>query len=268
LDSNEVENEFRDLIGSQKGVQKIRYTEIAVDQLLLFRDKLKSTGITSGVIKDFGTQFLGEPISRFFSHVQDTVSSIAEKQGKKLKPLQFLSSNIRIAPEPYQELFSSFIHAIRNSVDHGIEMPEERVKVGKPAEGTLSFRFSILESNGHWLKIQLADDGGGIDAAKLRKKLVEKGFPKAEGESDQTVIQHVFDAGLSTKEEVTELSGRGVGMDAILTASRNLGGTAKVYTKRGMGTVLSVIVPYIEPSEIRLNVRKRSKQEGNPPLAA
>ena len=127
-----------------------------------------------------------------------------------------------------------------HSVDHGIETPEERTKIGKSEFGQIIVEFSTDTKS---LFINISDDGQGIDPGKIRKKLVEKGF-NSDAESDQKVIQHVFDSQLSTKEQVTELSGRGVGMDAILIAAKKLNGNAKVESTIGKGMTLKIEVPY------------------------
>jgi two-component system chemotaxis sensor kinase CheA len=160
-------------------------------------------------------------------------------------PLAFHQTDIPVLPEIYSQLFSTFIHAYRNAVDHGIESPGHRQEIGKPAEGRIETFFAIETDTGgkSWLQIEVNDDGGGIDPEKIRAKLTAQGKDVSQ-ETDLQVIQHIFDSQFSTKEVVTETSGRGVGMDAILYAAKALGGTAWVNSTKGIGTSLKIRVPY------------------------
>jgi two-component system chemotaxis sensor kinase CheA len=138
------------------------------------------------------------------------------------------------------------VHAFRNAVDHGIEFPAAREESGKNPEGLISVSFAKIDQNGSpWLEIKIQDDGGGIDPAKIRERLSAKGMDVSQ-EDDEQIIQHVFDSQFSTKTVVTETSGRGVGMDAILHSAQKLGGKAFVTSQIGKGTCLSVQVPYLQ----------------------
>lgn len=189
----------------------------------------------------FEENFLYEPIASSFEHLSETLFAVAESIGKKVLPLTFDGGDLRVAKEPYRVLFESFIHAFRNSIDHGIETPEERLAAGKPEAGAIRLMFKRMDDR---LGIMIRDDGRGISAERLRAKLTEKGVDVSQ-ETDEQVIQHVFDASFSTRDEVTELSGRGVGMDAIAAAVKALGGSYRVRTTMGKETRVEISVPWL-----------------------
>ncbi|MNL22458.1 Chemotaxis protein CheA [compost metagenome] len=160
--------------------------------------------------------------------------------------MEFENTGIPVLSEIYSSLFGSFVHAFRNAVDHGIETPNERVKNGKPEAGHIKVSFSLIKDHGHQnLRIVVKDDGAGVDPEKIRARLAQKNIDTSR-ESDSQVIQHLFDSQFSTKEQVTETSGRGVGMDAIKIAAEELDGHAWVESEKGKGTSLFVEVPYYQ----------------------
>ncbi|MEZ0392049.1 MAG: ATP-binding protein [Pseudobdellovibrionaceae bacterium] len=233
-----VENEK--ILGSPEKMKE-RWVELPAKILHQFQSQLPAT-----LQESFLETFLMEPISEFFHQYNDVALSVAEREMKQLHPLVFHNSSLPVLPEPYSQLFSTFIHAYRNAVDHGIESPDQREKAGKSWEGKIETFFSLkTETTGAWLEIEVKDDGGGVDPAKIRSRLQSKGMDVS-NETDEQVIQHLFDSQFSTKEVVTETSGRGVGMDAILHAAKSIGGTAWVESKLGQGTSLKVRVPYIK----------------------
>jgi len=134
-------------------------------------------------------------------------------------------------------------HIIRNSCDHGIEMPDERRAAGKPAEGTL--RLSASQESGSII-ILIEDDGAGIDASRVKNKAVSMGVisdEQAEAMTDKAALQLIFNAGLSTAEKVSNLSGRGVGMDVVRTEIEKVGGTVDISSEPGKGTTLRIRIP-------------------------
>jgi len=134
-------------------------------------------------------------------------------------------------------------HIIRNSCDHGIEMPNDRRKVGKPAEGTL--RLSASQESG-FIVILIEDDGAGIDAERVKNKAVSMGVltpEQGENISDKAALQLIFHAGLSTAEKVSNLSGRGVGMDVVRTEIERVGGNVDISSEPGKGTTLRIRIP-------------------------
>ena len=142
-----------------------------------------------------------------------------------------------------ERLEEPLLHLLRNAVDHGIEDPETRKRLGKPAEATVRVVASVA---GQRLHLQVSDDGAGIDQAAVRRRAVEMNLldvAQAEAAPDAQVIRSIFAAGLSTRGQVTELSGRGIGLNVVLDAVEGLGGTVDVTTQVGQGTTFDIYVP-------------------------
>ncbi|MBE3132950.1 MAG: chemotaxis protein CheW, partial [Acidobacteria bacterium] len=140
-----------------------------------------------------------------------------------------------------EALSDPLTHIIRNSIDHGIESPDERVRQGKPARGRVS--IDARQQGGN-IVIELADDGRGIDTARIREKAVADGMPAAATMGESALLELVFLPGFSTREAVTDLSGRGVGMDVVATRVRGeLKGDVALTTEKGRGTRVTLLLP-------------------------
>ncbi|MGZ5278892.1 MAG: ATP-binding protein [Pseudobdellovibrionaceae bacterium] len=240
--------ENEQILGSKDKLTQ-RWIELPAAKLANFQSRLPLP-----LHDEFVSEFLMEPIGEFFKQYNDMAQSVAEREMKSLLPLSFHQSDIPVLPELYSQLFSTFIHAYRNAVDHGIENPSKRQELGKQAEGKIETFFSVeTVKNKSVLQIEIRDDGGGIDPERIRTKLTALGKDVSK-ESDHQIIQHIFDSQFSTKEVVTETSGRGVGMDAILFAAKALGGTAWVDSKTGEGTSLKIQVPYQRTGSSQIKV--------------
>ena len=244
----------KELLGSSWDGDE-RYREVPMARLTKFFSRISSVPGADALGQEFLDEFVAEPIQNFFNHFDTVIQPIAERLGKKIHPISFGGGDIRIVADPYTELFSSLVHAFRNSVDHGFERPEERERAGKGPIGTVRVGFSRRDVSGsQWLQIAIEDDGRGIDPEAIRSALRSRGRADlADSESDAAVIQHVFDSGLSTRDAVTDLSGRGIGMDAIKHAATKLGGRAEVRSTLGKGTSLTIMVP-----ETRLLPREKA----------
>jgi two-component system chemotaxis sensor kinase CheA len=167
----------------------------------------------------------------------DYARMLAARLGKPEIEIQILDHGVRLANDQYAGLWSAFVHAIRNMVDHGIEMPDRRTAAGKPPTGTLVLETSIRD-NEFWLEI--TDDGPGIDWERVADKARALGLPVSTAEQ---VEEALFASGVSTAAEVSELSGRGVGMDALRCACRDFGGRVQVRSLPGAGTRISCVLP-------------------------
>jgi two-component system chemotaxis sensor kinase CheA len=231
------------ILGSREKL-KSRWVEIPAEVLQSYSHRLPPE-----LKYDFAENFLMEPVKNFFEQYNEVIVSVAEREGKNVQPLKFSGETLKVLPEIYSPLFSTCIHAFRNAVDHGIETPAEREAKGKPPVGTIQVSFVQIDlPQGKHLRIKIQDDGGGIAPEKIRERLTAKGIDVSQ-ETDEDLIQHVFDSAFSTKDVVTETSGRGVGMDAIAHAAKKLGGRAWVSSLAGEGTILWIEVPYLtEPA--------------------
>lgn len=165
------------------------------------------------------------------------VKQVAERQGKEVGPIEVLGgADIWIDPQPYQAFFHSLGHIFRNTVIHGVETPEVRWSAQKNDHGKITCRVE-LERNA--IKLSIADDGAGIDLDALRDRAVAAGIHAADEAgalSDEEIASLIFRDNMSTRNTVTDLSGRGVGLAAVLSETRKLGGEVVVRTAAGQGT--------------------------------
>jgi two-component system chemotaxis sensor kinase CheA len=182
------------------------------------------------------------PVKTIFSKFPRMLRDLAKNSGKKID-LQVVGEDTEIDKSIIEELGDPMIHLIRNSADHGIEMPDVRVKSGKSEVGTVILR---ARHEGDSVVVEIEDDGKGIDPAVIRSKAVEKGLmnqDKADAMSDEEVIELIFAPGFSTAAKVTDISGRGVGMDVVRSNVRKLNGRVGVRSTVGKGSVFTIKLP-------------------------
>lgn len=171
-------------------------------------------------------------------------NEIAAEQRKQVQVV-YEGEDLLLSPEMLNYLEQCFIHLFRNCVDHGLEPQEDRIQNGKKPEGTIKV---IGEQSGSKLKIALSDDGKGIESEVIAKKLVEKGLvteSELEKLTEKEIIHYIFHPGFSTKDQQSEVSGRGVGMDVVKSTIEHLGGSIEVRTKVGQGTTFLIEVPEV-----------------------
>ncbi len=182
------------------------------------------------------------PVKTVFSKFPRMVRDLSKASGKKIE-LQMTGEETEIDKSIIEELGDPMIHLIRNSADHGIELPEVRVKAGKPEHGTVILR---ARHEGDSVVVEIEDDGKGIDPAIIRAKAVEKGLvtqDRAEAMPDDEVVELIFAPGFSTAAKVTDISGRGVGMDVVRSNVRKLNGRVGVRSTVGQGSVFTIRLP-------------------------
>lgn len=182
------------------------------------------------------------PIRTLFAKFPGTVRNLARHFEKKVE-LIIQGEETEIDRNIVDEIEEPLIHLIRNAIDHGIERAEERVAMGKPPEGKIFLRAYYEGEN---VVIEVEDDGKGIDAEVIRKKAIEKGFisyEQAMTMSEKDIINLIFLPGFSSKDKVTELSGRGVGMDVVKAKVVELKGTIDINTEVGRGTKVTIKLP-------------------------
>jgi len=180
------------------------------------------------------------PLRHVFERFPRLVRDLARQQGKQVE-LVLQGEDTRVDKAVIDEIGEPLVHLIRNAVDHGIEMPAARAARGKPPTGTLLLA-AAQESN--QVVITLVDDGAGIDAAAVRRKAVERGLlaPTATLD-DRDVIQLIFTEGFSTARTVTDVSGRGVGLDVVVQSMERLNGLIEAQTIPGAGTKFTLQLP-------------------------
>ncbi|MDE0724754.1 MAG: chemotaxis protein CheA [Alphaproteobacteria bacterium] len=180
------------------------------------------------------------PVDFAFSRFPRMVRDTANKLGKKVN-LVTDGGNTELDKTVIEKISDPLTHLVRNSVDHGIESPEERAAAGKPEEGTVT--LSAFYKGGS-VMITITDDGKGLDKDKIIAKAIENGvITSAEGMSDTDIFNMIFASGFSTAEVVTDVSGRGVGMDVVRKNIQSLGGSVFIKSEPGQGSVFSISLP-------------------------
>jgi two-component system, chemotaxis family, sensor kinase CheA len=193
-------------------------------------------------LQDLAMQIRMVPVSQIFDRFPRLVRDLARKSGKKIN-LVVKGREIEVDRTVLDEIGQPLIHIIRNSVDHGIESPEERKNSSKDPTGTIQL---IAKRKGENVIIEVSDDGSGIDPEKVKNSAIKKGFiSKAEAEqmSKEQLTNLIFLPGMSTSKTITETSGRGVGMDVVKTKTAALGGLVNMETNVGIGTRISLRLP-------------------------
>ena len=164
--------------------------------------------------------------------------SLAERLGKAVQPVTIAGDAVKLPEERYAAFFRSLVHVFRNAVDHGIETPEERLDADKPEEGRITCH---VEAGERMLTIIIADDGSGIDREALEAKWARNGGDAAEAMALEDLV---FADGISSRDDASDVSGRGVGMAAVKAELVRLGGSVSLTSEAGQGTQLVFRLPY------------------------
>jgi two-component sensor histidine kinase len=173
------------------------------------------------------------PISQIFSRFPRLVRDLSRSLNKKID-LVIEGEDTELDKSVIEDLLDPLIHCVRNSIDHGIEDPEGRSEAGKEPVGTVSLRAS---NEGNMILIEVIDDGRGIDVDAVRKKAIDRGVIHPNKQlSDVEAFNLIFDPGFSTAREITDVSGRGVGLDVVKRQIEKLNGSVTVWSERGAGT--------------------------------
>jgi len=183
-----------------------------------------------------------QPIGKVFKKFPRMVRDLARETGKQIE-LKMFGEETELDKSVIEEIGDPLVHIIRNSCDHGIEAPEERISRGKPEKGTITLSASQEGSN---IIIKIEDDGKGLEVDRIRAKAVERGLlGKNEVDSlpDREVFRYIFEAGFSTAEKITDISGRGVGMDVVRTNIEKLNGLIELDSQKGAGTTIIIKLP-------------------------
>ncbi|GLQ32358.1 chemotaxis protein CheA [Litoribrevibacter albus] len=229
-----------------------------VGELVLVRNRLVRLGMSSSnedmskavsnldvVTADLQTSVMKtrmQPIKKVFGRFPRVVRDLARTLKKEVN-LELVGEETDLDKNLVEALADPLVHLVRNAVDHGVEMPEVRESNNKPRTGKVVLS---AEQEGDHILLSITDDGGGMDPNKLRQKAVEKGLydqDAADRLSDKEAFNLIFHPGFSTKEEISDVSGRGVGMDVVKTKISQLNGTIDVDSEISKGTRISIKVP-------------------------
>jgi two-component system chemotaxis sensor kinase CheA len=193
-------------------------------------------------LQDVALEMRMLPVAKAFERFPRLVRDISNKLGKKVN-LVMEGEETRADKDVIEALSEPLIHMVRNSLDHGVEQPAERTAAGKQPEGTIHLR--AFQETGS-IVVEIVDDGKGIDPARIRAKAAEKGVATPEtlaAMSDDEVIQLIFAPNFSTADQISDLSGRGVGMDAVQTMVTTFNGTVRVSSLLGKGSTVRLTLP-------------------------
>ncbi len=180
------------------------------------------------------------PISFVFSRFPRLAHDISSKLGKKIE-LKLVGEHTEVDKTVVELLSDPLVHLVRNSLDHGIEMPDVRLAAGKPETGTVKLEAYHRGGN---IVIEVSDDGKGLDKDKLRAKAIEKGLIDADAIlTDKQTFELIFMPGFSTAEKLTDISGRGVGMDVVRRNIQALGGNIEIISELGKGSTIAIHLP-------------------------
>lgn len=205
-----------------------------------FRSYTQNLGTIAGDLQEGVMKIRMVPINQIFSRFPRVVRDLQRDLNKKID-LVIEGEDTELDKSVVEDLLDPIMHCVRNSVDHGIEMPDVRVANGKPETGTVLLKAS---NEGNMIVIEIKDDGAGIDVEKVKRKAIEKGLIHPDKVlSDQDAYQLIMQPGFSTADKISNISGRGVGLDVVKTMIQNLKGTISVNSAKGKGTSFIIKLP-------------------------
>ncbi len=208
----------------------------------VLRDHGRQVGRTATMLETISRDMRMVPIRVLFDSYPRAVRSLARELDKEIR-LQIEGENILVDRSVLDAIAEPLIHIVRNAIDHGIESPAERERAKKPREGQLRIHANLVGST---LRVEISDDGKGIDVDAVRRRVVELGLLGPEQVrqlSHDQLVSYVFHQGLSTLRTATEISGRGVGLEVVLKNIEAMGGAVTVSTRQGQGTTFRLQVP-------------------------
>lgn len=183
-----------------------------------------------------------QPVANIFNKFPRIIRDLSKKLGKEIE-LQLEGVDVELDKSIIEALGDPLTHLVRNAADHGLETPDTREKLGKPKTGRILMK---AYHEGGYVNIDIIDDGAGIDSEKIKQKALEKGLiskQELSGMGEQEILQLLFRPGFSTADKITDVSGRGVGMDVVKTNIAKLGGTVEIFTIVGKGTTFRLLLP-------------------------
>ncbi|MCE9573827.1 MAG: Hpt domain-containing protein [Deltaproteobacteria bacterium] len=220
------------------GVQR-DIAEVRRDELVRLADKARA-GVSSRDLAAVLVAWTHDPVQRQFERLGHHGRSLARRLGKGEIRIDAPDTTLRLETNRWAGFWSALVHAVRNAIDHGLEDEATRAAAGKPAAGTLQFAASQTPDS---LTIEVRDDGRGIDWAAIRSRAERLGLPH---QSQDDLVEAMFADGVSTREQATSTSGRGVGMSALRQAVRDLDGRIVIASAPGAGTTLRFMFPYTD----------------------
>lgn len=231
-------DKFMNLVG-ELVIHRTRLEQISNSHRLTdLHETLEQVGRITSDLQDLVMKVRMLPVERVFNRFPRMIRDLSQELGKEIE-LIIKGEETELDRTVIDEIGEPLVHLIRNAADHGIETSEERIKSGKPSKGTIKL---IAYQEGNKAIIKVEDDGKGLDVDKIKKKAENIGIDTT-GMSESDIKNLIFMQGFSTSEKVTDISGRGVGMDVVKTKISNLGGTIEVISEKGKGTSFIIRLP-------------------------
>ena len=222
--------------------QLIRISESVGQEVTGLQGVIQNMNLVTSEMHERVMQTRLQPLGIIFAKFNRIIRDLSNKLNKEIR-LEIEGEDVELDKSIVEALSDPLTHLIRNTADHGIETPDERERAGKPRMGNA--RLSAKHVGGQVL-IEIRDDGRGLDTAKLKRKAIEKGVltpEEAETMTERQAFNIIFLPGFSTAEQVSDVSGRGVGMDVVRTNIENLGGFIDIESELGRGTTISLRLP-------------------------
>ena len=211
-----------------------------MDQIQRLRDGLVQLEQNTRELQEDVMRMRMLSVSFVFNRFPRMVRDLSQKLEKDIE-LVMSGENTEIDKTLIEKISDPLVHLVRNSVDHGIELPQDRIAAGKPATGTVN--LNAFHKGGN-IVIEVKDDGKGLDPEKLFNKAVEKGVVSAEAKlTNEQIYNLIFEPGFSTAEQLSDVSGRGVGMDVVRRNINSLGGSVDISSELGVGSTMTVRLP-------------------------
>ena len=231
----EIFEKYGYLYGAFDGFEADLKTDVAK-----FRSTAQNLGRITGELQEGVMRIRMVPISQIFSRFPRLVRDLTKTLNKKVN-LVIEGEDTELDKSVIEDLLDPLMHSVRNALDHGVETPEERIAAGKSEEGTVLLKAS---NEGNMIVIEIADDGKGIDVEAVRAKAIEKGLiHPSKVLTDVEAFNLIFDPGFSTAKKVTNISGRGVGLDVVKRQVEKLNGSVTVSSVHGKGTRFTIKLP-------------------------
>jgi signal transduction histidine kinase len=242
--------EVRSMLAKNEG-----FVELDRDEYEGFQEDLKRR-VDHAALAQTVASWRFEPASKRIALLGDQVQRLASRLGRTKVTVVSEVTTLRLPPRRWGPFWSAFAHVIRNAVDHGIETPEERARAGKPEQAKVTLGVA---REGQHAVVTIRDDGRGIDWDKIAAKAMERDLPH---ETKADLEEALFTDGVTSRDDVTDTSGRGVGLGAVRALVRQLGGRIEIESKRGVGTTFRFIMPQSMLTEDTAPKRQGSLPDG------
>jgi chemosensory pili system protein ChpA (sensor histidine kinase/response regulator) len=231
----QISRSLQETVSDMESIKGILSDEVRDSETLLLQESRVSTELQEGLMRTRMVHFGG-----LASRLRRIVRQTARELDKDVD-LEIIGETTEVDRTVLDRIIAPLEHMLRNAVSHGIELPEDRISVDKPEVGTITIS---VDREGGDVMIKVVDDGRGIDIGAVRNQAMERGILDSDSKlSDHDILQYIMEPGFSTAEKVTQISGRGVGMDVVDSEIKQLGGVLEIDTAQGKGTTFIIRLP-------------------------